>query len=32
MRVGELDIVCLVDAWGELGALAELFPEIPADA
>jgi glyoxylase-like metal-dependent hydrolase (beta-lactamase superfamily II) len=32
MRVGELEILCLVDAWGELGALAERFPEVTAEA
>ncbi len=32
MRVGEVEIVPLLDAVGKLGELAELYPDVPAEA
>jgi glyoxylase-like metal-dependent hydrolase (beta-lactamase superfamily II) len=32
VRVGDIEIDPIVDAWGELGELAALYPEAPAEA
>lgn len=32
MRIGSVEIDPIVDAWGELGDLNELYPDVPAEA
>src|SRR5688572_12075195 len=32
VRVGSVELDAIVDAWGELGELGELYPEVPAGA
>jgi glyoxylase-like metal-dependent hydrolase (beta-lactamase superfamily II) len=32
VRVGEIELDAIVDAWGELGELSELYPDVPAEA
>jgi glyoxylase-like metal-dependent hydrolase (beta-lactamase superfamily II) len=32
VRVGPIELDPIVDAWGELGELAELYPDVPAEA
>jgi hypothetical protein len=32
VRVGSIELDAVVDAWGELGELAELYPDVPESA
>jgi glyoxylase-like metal-dependent hydrolase (beta-lactamase superfamily II) len=32
VNVGSVELQAIVDAWGELGELGELYPEVPAEA
>jgi hypothetical protein len=32
VRVGSVELDAIVDAWGELGELAELYPDVPESA
>jgi glyoxylase-like metal-dependent hydrolase (beta-lactamase superfamily II) len=32
VRIGSVEIAPVVDAWGQLGELGELYPEVPAEA
>jgi glyoxylase-like metal-dependent hydrolase (beta-lactamase superfamily II) len=32
LRVGSVELDAIVDAWGQLGELSELYPDVPADA